>query len=69
VENLVMKSSLQLVIENLLDFNFRHLMVITNNIELCIQTIEDECQEQNREVRKFYGSDFIEDKDQNIHSK
>eukprot|EP00347_Sterkiella_histriomuscorum_P010832 403374756 len=54
----------QLIIENLLDQESRHLMIITDNFENSLQFIQDQCQKQTREIEILYGSDFPDDQNE-----
>jgi hypothetical protein len=51
----------QLIKDNLVDYDSRHLMIITDNFENTLQFIQDECQLKQRQFEIFYGSDFPDD--------
>ncbi len=54
----------QLIKDNLVDFESRHLMIITDNFENTLQFIQDECQSRQRQYEIFYGSDFPDDQNE-----
>ena len=53
-----------LIKENLSDFESRHSMIITDNQENTLTFVQDFCQENQRQYEIFYGSDFIEDQNE-----
>jgi hypothetical protein len=53
----------ELILQNLYEFDIfsRHLMVVTKNIDLALNLVQDKLRDGERDFRTFFGSNFAGD--------